>query len=77
MDDTISDTLPPWQRCRLLVRRIMDAQGGGRGGGERYQLELYDPPKVEIFAHTYLYTYFILTKQLLNICTHSGCNCDH
>ncbi|XP_030272029.1 SH2B adapter protein 3 [Sparus aurata] len=45
VDDTISDTLPPWQRCRLLVRRIMDAQGGGRGGGERYQLELYDPPK--------------------------------
>ncbi|XP_074493522.1 SH2B adapter protein 3 [Sebastes fasciatus] len=47
VDDTISDTQPRWQRCRLLVRRIRDAQvgGRGRGGGERYQLELYDPPK--------------------------------
>ncbi|KAI3372727.1 hypothetical protein L3Q82_023189 [Scortum barcoo] len=48
VDDTISDSQPRWQRCRLLVRRITDAQGGGggRGGGrERYQLELYDPPK--------------------------------
>ncbi|XP_072243771.1 SH2B adapter protein 3 [Leuresthes tenuis] len=46
VDDTISDSQPHWQRCRLLVRRIRDAQsGGGIGGGERYQLELYDPPK--------------------------------
>ncbi|XP_076587649.1 SH2B adaptor protein 3 [Chaetodon auriga] len=47
VDDTISDSQPRWQRCRLLVRRIRDAQGGGGGGGggERYQLELYDPPK--------------------------------
>ncbi|XP_078107166.1 SH2B adaptor protein 3 [Sander vitreus] len=52
VDDTISDTQPRWQRCNLLVRRIRDAQvgggerrGGGGGGGERYQLELYDPPK--------------------------------
>lgn len=48
VDDTISDSQPRWQRCRLLVRRIRDAQGGGRGGGvggERYQLELYDPAK--------------------------------
>ncbi|KAF3851255.1 hypothetical protein F7725_013027 [Dissostichus mawsoni] len=48
VDDTISDTQHRWQRCRLLVRRIRDAQDGGgrgRGGGERYQLELYDPPK--------------------------------
>ncbi|XP_041855736.1 SH2B adapter protein 3 [Melanotaenia boesemani] len=46
VDDTISDSQPHWQRCRLLVRRIRDAQsGGGRGGSERYQLELYDPPK--------------------------------
>ncbi|KAM7415980.1 hypothetical protein PAMA_018177 [Pampus argenteus] len=48
VDDAISDSQPCWQRCRLLVRRIRDAQGrgGGRGGGgERYQLELYDPPK--------------------------------
>ncbi|XP_035495545.2 SH2B adapter protein 3 [Scophthalmus maximus] len=49
VDDTSSDSQPRWQRCRLLVRRIRDAQGGGggvgRGGGERYQLELYDPPK--------------------------------
>lgn len=49
VDDTISDSQPRWQRCRLLVRRIRDAQvgggGRGRGGGERYQLELYDPPK--------------------------------
>lgn len=60
VDDTISDTQPRWQRCHLLVRRIRDAQvggGRGRGGGERYQLELYDPPKVEIFAHAYIYTY--------------------
>lgn len=48
VDDTISDSQPHWQRCRLLVRRIRDAQGGGGvGGDERYQLELYDPPKVE------------------------------
>ncbi|XP_034396823.1 SH2B adapter protein 3 [Cyclopterus lumpus] len=46
VEDTISDTQPRWQRCRLLVRRIRDAQVAGRGrGGERYQLELYDPPK--------------------------------
>ncbi|KAJ4941654.1 hypothetical protein JOQ06_011532 [Pogonophryne albipinna] len=48
VDDTISDTQHRWQRCHLLVRRIRDAQDGGgrgRGGGERYQLELYDPPK--------------------------------
>ncbi|KAM8885120.1 SH2B adapter protein 3 isoform 2-T5 [Spinachia spinachia] len=55
VEDAISDTQPRWQRCRLLVRRIRDAQvagggggggrGGGGGGGERYQLELYDPPK--------------------------------
>ncbi|XP_049618529.1 SH2B adapter protein 3 [Syngnathus scovelli] len=42
VDDTISDSLPRWQRCRLLVRRIRDAEGAG---GEGYQLELYDPPK--------------------------------
>ncbi|XP_068995290.1 LOW QUALITY PROTEIN: SH2B adapter protein 3 [Embiotoca jacksoni] len=48
VDDTISDSQPRWQRCRLLVRRIRDArggEGGGGGGGEVYQLELYDPPK--------------------------------
>ncbi|XP_076005510.1 SH2B adapter protein 3 isoform X2 [Genypterus blacodes] len=47
VDDTISDTQPRWQRCRLLVRRIRDPQSVGRGGGGRewYQLELYDPPK--------------------------------
>ncbi|XP_068587688.1 LOW QUALITY PROTEIN: SH2B adapter protein 3-like, partial [Cebidichthys violaceus] len=45
VEDAISDTQPRWQRCRLLVRRIRDAQvaGRGRGGAERYQLELYDP----------------------------------
>lgn len=48
VDDTISDTQPHWQRCRLLVRRIRNTQ---RRGGERYQLELYDPPKVDIFVH--------------------------
>ncbi|CAL8250985.1 unnamed protein product [Boreogadus saida] len=42
VEDTISDTPPLWQRCRLLVRRTRDTHGGG---GERYQLELYDPPK--------------------------------
>ena len=59
VEDTISDSQPCWQRCRLLVRRIRDAQGGGggggRGGGERYQLELYDPPKVETHAHIHIY----------------------
>ncbi|XP_028313381.1 SH2B adapter protein 3 [Gouania willdenowi] len=48
VDDTISDSQPRWQRCRLLVRRIRDTQegiGGSRRGVERYQLELYDPPK--------------------------------
>ncbi|KAG9261579.1 SH2B adapter protein 3 [Astyanax mexicanus] len=34
-DDSISDTAPRWQRCRLLVRRTSN----------RFQLELYDPPK--------------------------------
>ena len=60
VDDTISDTQHRWQRCRLLVRRIRDAQDGGgrgRGGGERYQLELYDPPKVKTFAHAYISTH--------------------
>ncbi|XP_034026511.1 SH2B adapter protein 3 [Thalassophryne amazonica] len=47
VDDTISDAQPHWQRCRLLVRRIRDAQGGrdAVGAAEGYQLELYDPPK--------------------------------
>lgn len=44
VDDTISDCQPPWQRCRLLVRRVRDTGGQGRGA-ERYQLELFDPPK--------------------------------
>ncbi|TNN59125.1 SH2B adapter protein 3 [Liparis tanakae] len=59
VEDTISDTQPRWQRCRLLVRRIRDAQvgGRGRGGGEMYQLELYDPPKVETSAHADIYTH--------------------
>lgn len=48
VDDTILDSQPHWQRCRLLVRRIRDTQSGG--GSERYQLELYDPPKVETRA---------------------------
>lgn len=67
VDDTISDTQPCWQRCRLLVRRIRDAQGGG--GGERYQLELYDPPKVETFAlayiHTLPYTHILYINQAI------------
>ncbi|XP_068560388.1 SH2B adapter protein 3-like [Cebidichthys violaceus] len=62
VEDAISDTQPRWQRCRLLVRRIRDAQvaGRGRGGAERYQLELYDPPKVETLAHAYIYTHIHL-----------------
>lgn len=44
VDETVSDSQPRWQRCHLLVRRIRDIQGG-RGAGESYQLELYDPPK--------------------------------
>lgn len=41
VDDTISDTPPHWLRCRLQVRRTND-----HTASERYQLELYDPPKV-------------------------------
>uniref|UniRef100_A0A671LLR1 SH2 domain-containing protein n=1 Tax=Sinocyclocheilus anshuiensis TaxID=1608454 RepID=A0A671LLR1_9TELE len=40
VDDTISDTSPHWLRCRLQVRRINE-----QTTSERYQLELYDPPK--------------------------------
>ncbi|KAK9975254.1 hypothetical protein ABG768_023307 [Culter alburnus] len=40
VDDTISDTPPHWLRCRLQVRRTND-----HTASERYQLELYDPPK--------------------------------
>uniref|UniRef100_A0AAV2MQK3 Phenylalanine zipper domain-containing protein n=1 Tax=Knipowitschia caucasica TaxID=637954 RepID=A0AAV2MQK3_KNICA len=48
VDDTISDSQPQWQRCRLLVRRVRDIhRGSGRSAGERYQLELYVPPKNE------------------------------
>lgn len=67
VDDTISDSQPRWQRCRLLVRRIRDAQGGGGGrGGERYQLELYDPPKVKTFTHAYIYTHiFSLNQEII------------
>ncbi|KAK3538375.1 hypothetical protein QTP86_001060, partial [Hemibagrus guttatus] len=35
VNDAISDTTPRWMRCRLLVRRSND----------RFQLELYNPPK--------------------------------
>lgn len=66
VDDTISDSQPRWQRCRLLVRRIRDAQGGGGGGGgERYQLELYDPPKVEAFVYAYFYAHIFLWLKYL------------
>uniref|UniRef100_A0A4W5L669 SH2B adaptor protein 3 n=1 Tax=Hucho hucho TaxID=62062 RepID=A0A4W5L669_9TELE len=41
VDDTISDTQHRWQHCRLLVRKIREGLAG-----ERFQLELYDPPKV-------------------------------
>lgn len=52
VDETVSDSQPRWQRCHLVIRRMRDSQGG-RGAGERYQLELYDPPKVETQAfHT-------------------------
>ncbi|KAJ7994349.1 hypothetical protein DPEC_G00264940 [Dallia pectoralis] len=40
VDDTISDTQHRWQRCRLLVRKTREGLAG-----ERFQLELYDPPK--------------------------------
>ncbi|XP_076127123.1 SH2B adapter protein 3 isoform X1 [Alosa pseudoharengus] len=40
VNDTISDSQPRWQRCRLLVRRTNE-----RPAPEIYQLELYDPPK--------------------------------
>ncbi|KAA0716821.1 SH2B adapter protein 3 [Triplophysa tibetana] len=40
VDDSISDTPPQWLRCRLLVRRTNE-----HTASERYQLELYDPPK--------------------------------
>ncbi|XP_004072339.2 SH2B adapter protein 3 [Oryzias latipes] len=56
VDDTISDSQPHWQRCRLLVRRIRDSPSGGVRGGERYQLELYDPPKAsspKLTTHCY------------------------
>ncbi|KAJ3604534.1 hypothetical protein NHX12_029274, partial [Muraenolepis orangiensis] len=45
VEDNISDGPPNWHRCRLLVRRTRDTLAGGGDGGERYQLELYDPPK--------------------------------
>ncbi|MEQ2168595.1 hypothetical protein GOODEAATRI_016343 [Goodea atripinnis] len=55
VDDTISDSQPHWQRCRLLVRRIRDTQSEvGRAGSERYQLELYDPPKALIWQRAVL-----------------------
>ncbi|KAF4113827.1 SH2B adapter protein 3 [Onychostoma macrolepis] len=40
VDDTISDMPPHWLRCRLQVRRINE-----HTASEKYQLELYDPPK--------------------------------
>lgn len=76
VDDTISDSQPRWQRCRLLVRRIRDAQGGGGGGGERYQLELYDPPKVGTHAYAYIYMYCTHMRQLLQMYAHSRFHCD-
>lgn len=48
VNDTISDTTPRWMRCRLLVRRMND----------RFELELYTPPKVrleEFFTFIYLF----------------------
>lgn len=38
VNDAISDTTPRWMRCRLLVRRTND----------RFELELYNPPKVRV-----------------------------
>lgn len=72
VDDTISDSQPRWQRCHLLVRRISTTQSGGRGGGEMYQLELYDPPKVK--AHFYVHiSYKHDIKHSSNITHHIHC----
>lgn len=38
VNDAISDTAPRWMRCRMLVRRTND----------RFELELYTPPKVRV-----------------------------
>lgn len=38
VNDTISDTVPSWMNCRLLVRRT----------NNRFHLELYNPPKVRV-----------------------------
>ncbi|MBN3314850.1 SH2B3 protein, partial [Atractosteus spatula] len=38
VDDTSLDTLPNWQRCKLMVRKT-------EGTDEEYLLELFDPPK--------------------------------
>lgn len=38
VNDTLSDTTPHWTRCRLLVRKTND----------RFELELYTPPKVRL-----------------------------
>lgn len=46
VNDTISDTAPRWMRCRLLVRRTND----------RFELELYNPPKVRVMEIPKMYS---------------------
>lgn len=65
VDDTISDMPPQWLRCRLQVRRMNE-----HTASERYQLELYDPPKVrrtfEIFMHLSKVTTTVVLAQFDN-----------
>lgn len=64
VNDTISDSQPRWQRCRLLVRRTSE-----RPAPERYQLELYDPPKVRQGPPFHKVIFLVLFSVCLSVCS--------
>lgn len=58
VNDTISDMAPRWMRCRLLVRSRTN----------RFELELYAPPKVRVMnVFTFIYLFYNISLVHVNV----------